>query len=64
MVKGMLANDTAARPIYAVPWFGGVRGMWYRKDQFAKAGISSHADDLGGARWPTRKLLMKKDPGT
>ena len=41
LVPGMLANDTAGGSVYAVPWFGGVRGIWYRKDQFTKAGISS-----------------------
>jgi ABC-type glycerol-3-phosphate transport system substrate-binding protein len=41
LVPGMLANDTAAGKVYGVPWFGGVRGIWYRKDQFAKAGITS-----------------------
>jgi N,N'-diacetylchitobiose transport system substrate-binding protein len=63
MVKGMLANDTVGSAVYAVPWFGGVRGIWYRKDQFAKAGISSPP-----ASWTQlvadAKLLMKKAPGT
>jgi ABC-type glycerol-3-phosphate transport system substrate-binding protein len=63
MVKGMLANDTVGSAIYAVPWFGGVRGIWYRKDQFTKAGISAPP-----ANWAQlvadAKLLMKKDPGT
>ena len=63
MVKGMLANDTVGSAIYAVPWFGGVRGIWYRKDQFAKAGISAPP-----ASWAQlvadAKLLMKKNPGT
>jgi ABC-type glycerol-3-phosphate transport system substrate-binding protein len=63
LVKGMLANDTVGASIYAVPWFGGVRGIWYRKDQFAKAGISSPP-----ASWAQlvadAKLLQKKFPGT
>jgi N,N'-diacetylchitobiose transport system substrate-binding protein len=63
MVKGMLANDTVGSAIYGVPWFGGVRGIWYRKDQFAQAGISSPP-----ASWAQlvadAKLLMKKFPGT
>ena len=63
IVKGMLANDTVGSSIYAVPWFGGVRGIWYRKDQFAKAGISAPP-----ANWAQlvadAKLLMKKFPGT
>jgi len=41
IIPGNLANDTVNGNVYAVPWFGGVRGIWYRKDQFAKAGISS-----------------------
>ena len=41
LIPGNLANDTVSGTTYAVPWFGGVRGIWYRKDQFAKAGISS-----------------------
>jgi ABC-type glycerol-3-phosphate transport system substrate-binding protein len=41
LVSGMLANDTQNNNIYAVPWFGGVRGIWYNKAQFAKAGITS-----------------------
>ena len=41
VVSGMLANDTQSGTIYAVPWFGGVRGIWYRTDQFKAAGITS-----------------------
>jgi ABC-type glycerol-3-phosphate transport system substrate-binding protein len=41
LVGGMLANDTQNGDVYAVPWFGGVRGVWYRTDQFTKAGITS-----------------------
>ena len=37
----MLANDTQSGTTYAVPWFGGVRAVWYRTDQFKKAGITS-----------------------
>ena len=46
-----------------MPWFGGVRGIWYRKDQFTKAGITSPP-----ASWAQlvadAKLLQKKFPGT
>jgi len=63
LVSGMLANDTQNGSVYGVPWFGGVRGIWYRKDEFAKAGITSTpttwADLVKDA-----KLLMKKFPGT
>ena len=32
LVAGMLANDSGrGSTIVAVPWFGGVRGIWYRK---------------------------------
>jgi ABC-type glycerol-3-phosphate transport system substrate-binding protein len=41
IVAGMLANDTQNGDVYAVPWFGGVRGVWYRTDEFTKAGITS-----------------------
>jgi N,N'-diacetylchitobiose transport system substrate-binding protein len=63
LVPGMLANDTLGGKVYAVPWFGGVRGIWYRKDQFAKAGISA-----APASWAQlvsdAKALMKAYPGT
>lgn len=41
LVPGMLANDTQDGTTYAVPWFGGVRAVWYRTDQFKKAGITA-----------------------
>ena len=63
LIKGNLANDTVGSKVYAVPWFGGVRGIWYNKDQFAKAGISSPP-----ATWAQlvsdAKALMKAYPGT
>ncbi|HMD94171.1 MAG TPA: extracellular solute-binding protein [Trebonia sp.] len=63
VVSGMLANDTANGNVYGLPWFGGVRGVWYRKDQFAAAGITSTP-----ATWPElvsdAQKLMKKYPGT
>jgi len=63
IIAGNLANDTIAGTNYAVPWFGGVRGIWYRKDQFAKAGITEPP-----ATWTQlvsdAKLLMAKNPGT
>jgi ABC-type glycerol-3-phosphate transport system substrate-binding protein len=63
LISGNLANDTINGTIYAVPWFGGVRGIWYNKDQFAKAGITSPpttwAQLLSDA-----KALMKKVPGS
>jgi ABC-type glycerol-3-phosphate transport system substrate-binding protein len=63
IIKGNLANDTVSGNNFAVPWFGGVRGIWYRKDQFAAAGITapptSWAELVSDA-----KLLMQKNPGT
>ncbi|WP_018655110.1 extracellular solute-binding protein [Actinomadura flavalba] len=37
--KAALENDQSGGKTYAVPWYGGVRGVWYRKDWFDKAGI-------------------------
>jgi len=63
VVSGMLANDTQSGSIYAVPWFGGVRGIWYRTGQFKAAGITSPP-----ATWAQlvtdAKKLMAKYPGT
>jgi ABC-type glycerol-3-phosphate transport system substrate-binding protein len=63
IIAGNLANDTVSGQNYAVPWFGGVRGIWYNKDQFAKAGITS-----APATWAElvsdAKALMKAYPGT
>ena len=63
LIKGNLANDTVGSTNYAVPWFGGVRGIWYRKDQFTKAGITS-APVTWAQLLADAKLLMKKFPGT
>jgi ABC-type glycerol-3-phosphate transport system substrate-binding protein len=63
LIAGNLANDTINGQNFAVPWFGGVRGIWYRKDQFAKAGISS-PPTTWSALVADAKLLMKKNPGT
>ena len=63
LIPGNLANDTISGQNYAVPWFGGVRGIWYNKDQFAKAGITS-----APTTWPElvsdAKALMAAYPGT
>ncbi|MES9543010.1 extracellular solute-binding protein [Actinomadura sp. NPDC000600] len=37
--KTALGNDTADGKTYAVPWYGGVRGVWYRTDWFQELGI-------------------------
>jgi N,N'-diacetylchitobiose transport system substrate-binding protein len=63
IVPGMLANDTQAGTTYAVPWFGGVRGVWYRTDQFTKAGISSPPTTWAELITDAQKL-MKTFPGT
>ncbi|WP_019633996.1 extracellular solute-binding protein [Actinomadura atramentaria] len=39
--KTALENDKADGKTYAVPWYGGVRGVWYRKDWFDKAGLTA-----------------------
>ncbi|HLX47572.1 MAG TPA: extracellular solute-binding protein [Streptosporangiaceae bacterium] len=63
LVAGMLANDTQGSSIFAVPWFGGVRGIWYRKNEFQAAGIS--APPTNWAQLVSdAKTLMKKYPGS
>ncbi len=63
IIPGNLANDTVNGSSFAVPWFGGVRGIWYRKDEFTKAGITS-APTTWAQLLADAKLLMKKFPGT
>jgi ABC-type glycerol-3-phosphate transport system substrate-binding protein len=63
IISGNLANDTISGSNYAVPWFGGVRGIWYRKDQFAAAGITS-APTTWAELTADAKKLMAKYPGT
>ncbi len=63
IIAGNLANDTVGASNFAVPWFGGVRGIWYRKDQFAKAGIASPPTTWAQLS-SDAKLLMTKYPGT
>jgi ABC-type glycerol-3-phosphate transport system substrate-binding protein len=63
LIPGNLANDTVDGDIYAVPWFGGVRGIWYNKDQFAKAGIKS-TPTTWAELVSDAKALMKAYPGT
>ena len=63
LVKGMLANDTQDGTTYAVPWFGGVRAVWYRTDQFKKAGITSTPTTWAELSADAAKL-QKAYPGT
>jgi N,N'-diacetylchitobiose transport system substrate-binding protein len=63
IIKGNLANDTVSGNNFAVPWFGGVRGIWYRKDQFAAAGITA-PPTTWAQLVSDAKLLMQKNPGT
>ncbi len=63
LIPGNLANDTINGQNYAVPWFGGVRGIWYNKDQFAKAGITS-APTTWAQLVSDAKALMAAYPGT
>src|SRR5437667_113073 len=59
VVTGMLANDTQNGSIYAVPWFGGVRGIWYRTDQFKAAGIASPPTTWAQLVTDAKKLMAK-----
>ena len=63
VVAGMLANDTQDGSVYAVPWFGGVRGIWYNKAQFKAAGITS-TPTTWAELTSDAQALMKKFPGT
>ncbi|MGH3273587.1 MAG: extracellular solute-binding protein [Streptosporangiaceae bacterium] len=63
LIAGNLANDTTGGQTFAVPWFGGVRGVWYRKDEFAKAGITS-TPTTWAELVTDAKLLQKTFPGT
>jgi len=63
LVSGMLANDTQGGTTYAVPWFGGVRAVWYRTDQFTKAGITSTPTTWAELSADAAKL-QKAYPGT
>jgi N,N'-diacetylchitobiose transport system substrate-binding protein len=63
IIPGNLANDTLNGNIYAVPWFGGVRGIWYNKNQFAAAGITS-APTTWAELVSDAQTLMQKNPGT
>jgi ABC-type glycerol-3-phosphate transport system substrate-binding protein len=63
IIPGNLANDTVNGNIYAVPWFGGVRGIWYNKAQFAAAGITS-TPTTWAQLVSDAQTLMQKNPGT
>jgi ABC-type glycerol-3-phosphate transport system substrate-binding protein len=63
IIPGNLANDTVKGDIYAVPWFGGVRGIWYNKAQFAAAGITS-TPTTWAQLITDAQTLMAKNPGT
>jgi ABC-type glycerol-3-phosphate transport system substrate-binding protein len=63
LVTGMLANDTQNGSLYAVPWFGGVRAIWYRTDQFKAAGIASPPATWAQLVTDAQKL-MAKYPGS
>ncbi len=63
LVKGMLANDTQDGTTYAVPWFGGVRAVWYRTDQFKKAGIT-HTPTTWAELQADAVTLQQAYPGT
>lgn len=51
--RAALAGDQVNGRTYAVPWYGGVRAVWYRKDWFAGLGLrppSSWAGLVAAAR--------------
>jgi ABC-type glycerol-3-phosphate transport system substrate-binding protein len=59
LVAGMLANDTQNDQTYAVPWFGGVRAVYYRTDQFKAAGITSVPTTWAELLTDAQKLMAK-----
>jgi ABC-type glycerol-3-phosphate transport system substrate-binding protein len=63
LIAGELANDNQNGSYYAVPFFGGVRGIWYRTDQFKAAGISSPPTTWAELVADAQKL-QSKYPGT
>jgi len=63
LVSGMLANDEQGGSYYAVPWFGGVRAVWYRTNQFKAAGITSAPTTWSELVTDAQKLIAKY-PGT
>ncbi len=63
VVQGMLANDTQNGNIYGVPWFGGVRGIFYRTDEFKAAGITA-TPTTWAQLVSDAQTLQKKFPGT
>jgi N,N'-diacetylchitobiose transport system substrate-binding protein len=63
VVPGMLANDTQSGSVFGVPWFGGVRGIWYNKAQFKTAGIASTPTTWAELTADAQKL-QAKFPGT
>lgn len=52
--KTALANDQGNGKTYAVPWYGGVRGIWYRTDWFQELGLQAPKT------WDELKAAAKK----
>jgi N,N'-diacetylchitobiose transport system substrate-binding protein len=63
LISGELANDSQNGSYYGVPFFGGVRGIWYRTDQFKAAGITSTPTTWSQLLADAQKLQAKY-PGT
>jgi len=59
LIAGELANDDQNGSYYAVPLFGGVRGIWYRTDQFKAAGITSTPTTWAELLTDAQKLMKK-----
>ena len=63
LIAGELANDNQNGNYYGVPFFGGVRGIWYRTDQFKAAGITTPPTTWAELATDAQKLQAKY-PGT
>jgi ABC-type glycerol-3-phosphate transport system substrate-binding protein len=59
LIAGELANDQQNGNYYAVPLFGGTRGIWYRTDQFKAAGITSTPTTWAELLTDAQKLMKK-----
>jgi ABC-type glycerol-3-phosphate transport system substrate-binding protein len=59
LIAGELANDYQNGNYYAVPLFGGTRGIWYRTDEFKAAGITSTPTSWAELLSDAQKLMKK-----
>ncbi|WP_067824457.1 extracellular solute-binding protein [Actinomadura kijaniata] len=61
--KNALANDQKDGKTYAVPWYGGVRGVWFRKDWFDELKIEQPKSWAELAAAAKKVQDAKKVPG-